>query len=82
MRMKYTDEWWDVWLEDNGTLDTVVSVQQISSSKTVTSTFSQEFAAQYRKSNGQMSLQGLKALGRDIIESFAEEFVLLEEVLK
>lgn len=63
---KYTVE-----LIDDGTLDTVVRVTDISGNSRE-ERFSQEYASDYRNAKGVLSKDGLKFLAEEVIEGMGE----------
>lgn len=77
MRIRHDGKLWDVFLMDDGTVDTVISVQPIARAKNAYSAprevrFDSEYAAQFRRSGGSMTLRGLRELGREAIEDYEE----------
>ena len=81
MRIRTDGRLWDVFLADDGTLDTVITVQPVAPRRKPrgqkpeywpeqTERFSQEFAADYRRSDGSMTKNGLRALGLEAIEAY------------
>ena len=62
MKILHEDRVYDVYLEDDGSLDTVISVngREIR--------FSQEHAVDYRDESGSMTKHGLRELGIEAIE--------------
>lgn len=74
MRIKYDGKLWDVYLLDDGTLDTVISVQPVAGNFAAQETrYDCEFASQYRKNTGEMTIKGLRELGIGAIEDYCFE---------
>lgn len=89
MRIRYAGKLWEVWLCDDGTLDTVISIRPVAKSKTNLNTsgtgnpdydypsqevrFDCEYASMYRRPNGEMTMRGLRVLGQDAAESYTED---------
>ena len=78
MRIRLDGKLWDVWLEDDGTMDTVISVQPVAPKRRasggqeaeywpcVETRFDGEYASYYRdKQTGAMSERGLRVLGKE-----------------
>ncbi len=57
------DRAYSVLLLDDGTMDTVISVDGIEHR------FDGDYASEYRDEDGAMTVEGLEALGRDAIEA-------------
>jgi hypothetical protein len=86
MRIRYAGKLWDVWLEDDGTMDTVISIQPVAKSKQNLNTsgtgnpeyyyprqemrFDSEYASEFRRPNGEMTMRGLRILGQEAAESY------------
>lgn len=84
MKLKHDGRLWEVFLCDDGTMDTVISVQPVRMKSGVhgqnpeyypiiEERFDCEFASQYRRADGSMTLRGLRELGKEAIESYAED---------
>lgn len=59
MRIKHGDHQHEVWLGDDGTLDTVIDVDGIEVR------FSGEYASTYRRKDGSMTARGLRELAME-----------------
>ena len=83
MRIRYAGRMWDVMLEDDGSLDTVVSIQPVGWLRrpdangfngerypSQTERFSVEFAGDLRRPNGEMTMRGLRILGQEAAEAY------------
>lgn len=64
MTIRYRGKQWSVFLGDDGTLDTVITVN----GKDVR--FDGEYASQFRKQDGSMTERGLRQLAKEAIDSF------------
>lgn len=84
MKLRQDGRLWEVFLCDDGTMDTVISVQPVRAKsrrvnrdpeyyKTQETRFDMEYAWSYRRSDGSMTLRGLRKLGREAIESYQED---------
>jgi hypothetical protein len=63
MRIRHAGKIWDVYLEDDGTLDTVISIDG------TRIRFDMESAAEYRdEDTGEMTAKGLRALAVSAID--------------
>ena len=83
MRIRYEGRMWDVYLLDDGTLDTVIKVRRIRDNMTFESRFDGEYASQYRHKDGSMSTPGLIALGKETADAMLEvEGYELTEIVK
>jgi len=72
MKMDYDGKVYDVRLVDDGTMDTVISIDGKEHR------FETEYAAHYRTAEGAMTEEGLKALAKDAIDSGLTEGSLQE----
>jgi len=59
----------DCYLEDNGTLGTVISVDGVST------TFSHEFASMFREGDGSFSVTGFADLAMEALRTIEEDAV-------
>lgn len=90
MRIKYDQKLWDVFLKDDGTLDTVISVQPVAPKKVtrqgkefypeLETRFDMEYASQFRRASGELTLIGLRTLGLEAIEDYSADLEDLEAV--
>ena len=62
MKIRWRNEEHQVFLGDDGTLDTVISVDGEDHR------FDGEYASQYRKRDGSMTAKGLRALAVEVLE--------------
>ena len=60
---------WDVHIVDDGTLDTVVHVENSVTGKKSIGRFDTDYASEYRDSNGAMTAGGLEILAIDTINA-------------
>ena len=67
MNLNYAGEEFEVHLLDDGTLDTVIEINDIEHR------FSTEFAARWRDSDGVMSEEGIREMALLVIEDYDEE---------
>jgi hypothetical protein len=86
MRIREDGKLWDVWLCDDGTLDTVIAVQPVAPKRRasggqvaeywppVETRFDGEYAAEYRDKTGAMSERGLRELGREAVQDYSEDW--------
>jgi hypothetical protein len=85
MRIRSDGKLFDVCLENDGTLDTVISVQPVAPKKRyrnapndteyfprVETRFDCEYASQYRDKDGAMTERGLRELGREACADYYE----------
>jgi len=72
MRIAVDNEEYDVWLEDDGTLDTVVSVHHVREGWTQEVRWSTEHGAQYRDEDGTMTDEGFKTLAEESADAAAD----------
>ena len=81
MKIREQGRLWNVWLEDDGTLDTVIGIQPVAIRHqhagqgpeywpSLSVRFDGEYAADWRFDSGEMSEEGIRALGREAIESY------------
>lgn len=81
MRIRYAGNLWNVSLMDDGTLDIVISVQPVRAKKRYRNQaphhfpeqeirFSTEDAAEFRRSDGSMTLGGLRELGKQAVDAY------------
>lgn len=95
MRIRYAGKLWDVWLQDDGTLDTVISVQPVGRPKAhsysldggmtyydyptdyrgpyypaLEERFDIEYASEFRRPNGEMTMRGLRVLGQEAADAY------------
>ena len=74
MRIRYAGKMWDVELVDDGTLDTVVSVNGLEYR------YDGEGASVHRDTHGRMTKCGLRALACDVIDNeLADAFEPVED---
>lgn len=69
VRIRVDGHTYDVFLVDDGTMNTVVRVEHREYR------YDAEYAAQFRKKNGDFSLRGFRELAKDAIEAFIQEDV-------
>ena len=62
MKLKIDGVHYQVWLVDDGTLDTVIEINDIEHR------FSTEYAAHWRDETGALSDEGLEVMARDAID--------------
>ena len=67
MNIRVNGRTYEVWLGDDGTLDTLITVngQEFR--------FDGEYASQYRTRDGAMTARGLRALALECVEDLDEE---------
>jgi len=63
MIIRYDGRQYNVYLEDDGTMDTVISIDG------KTHRFDCEYASSFRKRNGEMTKKGLRELAIEAIDS-------------
>ena len=72
MTIRYMGGEWEVFLGDDGTLDTVVRVERVRTREERQFRYDQEYAAEWRKPTGEMTRKGLRELGKESIEQWLE----------
>jgi len=87
MRIKSNGKLFDVYISDDGTMDTVITIQPVSPRKRASGGqeaeywperevhFDGEYASFYRRSNGEMTDKGLRELGREACSDYDFEEV-------
>ena len=86
MRIKSSSKLFDVYLRDDGTMDTVITIQPVSPRKRPRGQeaeywpeqevrFDGEYASFHRRSNGEMTAKGLRELGREACADYDFEEV-------
>lgn len=71
MRISYDRGLWDVYLIDDGTLDTVISVQPVRGDHPAQQVrFDGEYASEYRYRDGELTIKGLRELGIEAAEAY------------
>ena len=74
MRLRYDGRLWDVYLGDDGTLDTVIEVHPVRGDHPAQEVrFDVEWAANFRAADGAMTRRGLRALGLEAIDAYEFE---------
>ena len=69
MTIRHGHKAWEVWLLDNGTLDTLIRIIDITNQIHVEVSFDQEFASAYRnKWTGEITRPGLRSLAVNALE--------------
>ena len=71
MKIRHRGHIWEAYLEDDGSLDTSVSIRRywgIGNMQTDRLTFSQEYASQFRDRAGRMTRKGFRELAKEVIE--------------
>lgn len=77
MRLRRNHKLYDVYLGDDGTMDTVIEVSDYHGHQKDVR-FDGEFTSTYRLADGSMTKRGLKELGLEAIESLEEEICMEE----
>lgn len=79
----YQNREWEIELLDDGSLDTVIRVRPADGDVAWQETrFSTEHAAEYRDSNGAMTLKGLRALGEQAADEYDQLTEWMEDTQK
>lgn len=86
MRIKSDGRLFDIWLCDDGTMDTVISIQPVAPKKKYANApndteywpaeevrFDGEFASSFRDKDGAMTDKGLRELGREAATDYQFE---------
>jgi len=69
---KMSKERFDVYLMDNGTLDTVLKVYSFLGNDSIECSFDCEYASQFRKKSGELTIKGFKNLAKEAIDYYFE----------
>jgi hypothetical protein len=78
MTIRYEGAMYDVFLVDDGTLDTVIEVTRRRDQTSHVERFDQEYASGFRKRSGEMTREGLRVLGREVIDAWLEQAAICE----
>ena len=70
MRIIIDKKPFDVYLDDDGSLDTCISITNVETNETREFRFDSECAAEYRSEDGEMSARGLYELACECIDDF------------
>ena len=73
MRIRHDGQMWDVFLCDDGTMDTVIEVYDPKRDRSIESRFDCEWASYCRDRDGVMTRSGLRELAVDVIDDWEDE---------
>ena len=74
MRIRCNNRLWEVYLGDDGTLDTVIEVRPVRGDHPAQEVrFDGEWAANFRTADGAMTQRGLRELGLEAIDAYEDE---------
>ena len=75
MRIKFDGQLWNVWLSDDGTLDTIISVCPVRGRHRVAHEirFDGEYASNARRKDGAMTTSGFRRLALEAIAAYADD---------